>query len=189
MSLELLIAKYGYWALAFGTVLEGEGIVLLAGFWAHLGVLNLALVVFIAFLAATIGNTLAFLTGKYFGRMVAPRLSRHSHKLERISSYLQRHQVMFILGFRFLYGVRSFIPYLLGMSRIATLRFFWLNALGSFLWAGLFSYLGFVAGGGLHILVKDVRLLQKISLGLFLLVILGQVTVFLMHRHKANSEK
>ncbi len=186
MPIEFWIAKYGYLALALGTLVEGEGVVLLAGFWAHLGTLNFPAVVLIAGLTATIGNTAAFLVGKLFRNFAVRRLNRYTSRMEKLSPYLQKHQVALILGFRFLYGVRSFIPPLLGMSGVSTVKFCWLNAVGSFLWAALFASLGLLAGGGLRFLVKDVRLLEQLSLGFFLLVVLLQLGGLLFRRFREN---
>ena len=44
-----LIQSYGYWAILAGTFLEGETILVLAGFAAHLGYLQLPWVILAAF--------------------------------------------------------------------------------------------------------------------------------------------
>ncbi len=189
MPIEFWIAKYGYWALALGTLLEGEGVVLLAGFWAHLGTLSLPLVVLIAGLTATVGNSAAFLIGKLFRNLTLRRLQRYARQLEKLSPYVQHHQVMLILGFRFLYGLRSLIPYLLGMSGIDTVKFLAWNALGSFIWALLFAGLGFLAGNGLKSLVGNIRLLEQVSLGLFLLVVVFQLSWWVVRRIRSERGK
>jgi len=50
MSLEEIISNYGYAALLIGTFIEGETILVLAGFAAHRGYLDLPLVVTCAFI-------------------------------------------------------------------------------------------------------------------------------------------
>ena len=49
MSIETIIAAYGYPALFVGTVLEGESILVIAGFLAHRGLLFLPWVVQLLF--------------------------------------------------------------------------------------------------------------------------------------------
>ena len=44
MSLPQLLTDYGYWAVFVGSLLEGETILILAGFAAHRGYLSLPLV-------------------------------------------------------------------------------------------------------------------------------------------------
>ena len=47
MDLQGIIENYGFAAVLVGTFLEGETILILAGLAAHLGYLNLPLVIFI----------------------------------------------------------------------------------------------------------------------------------------------
>ena len=52
MSPELLLHKFGYLAVVVGTFLEGETILVLAGFFAERGYLEFLLVVLCAFSGA-----------------------------------------------------------------------------------------------------------------------------------------
>jgi len=54
MSFEPLIKKYAYLALLAGALLEGETLVILAGFAAAQGYLYRSLVILIAFLGTTL---------------------------------------------------------------------------------------------------------------------------------------
>ena len=47
-----LIDQFGYWAILAGTFLEGETILVLAGFAAHQGYLRLDLVILAAFIGS-----------------------------------------------------------------------------------------------------------------------------------------
>lgn len=58
MSLESLVTSYGYPAVLVGTFLEGETILVLAGFLAHRGYLDLPLVILTAFLGTFTGDQL-----------------------------------------------------------------------------------------------------------------------------------
>ena len=49
INLEILVSAYGYPALFIGTFLEGETILVIAGFLAHRGYLELPWVIVIAF--------------------------------------------------------------------------------------------------------------------------------------------
>lgn len=51
LSIASLIATYGYYALFLGTLLEGETVLVAAGYAAHRGLLELPWVIVIAFLA------------------------------------------------------------------------------------------------------------------------------------------
>ena len=60
MSLATLIETHGYWMLAVGCLLEGETILILAGFAAHRGYLHPADVLAIAAAAGIAGEQFYF---------------------------------------------------------------------------------------------------------------------------------
>jgi membrane protein DedA with SNARE-associated domain len=62
-----------------------------------------------------------------------------------------------MLGFRFLYGLRSVTPFVIGMSRIPTPRFFLLNVLGAALWAMAIGVLGYLFGHALEAVLGDIH--------------------------------
>lgn len=80
MDLAALIGTYGYWAVALGCLLEGETVLLLAGFAAHRGYLQWPVVVAVAAAAGFAGDMAFFLLGRASRRRSsrAGRRSRHS---------------------------------------------------------------------------------------------------------------
>ena len=56
MDLESLIETHGYWVLLIGCLLEGETMLVMAGFAAHSGYLDPFVVVAVAAIAAFIGS-------------------------------------------------------------------------------------------------------------------------------------
>ncbi len=67
MSLATLIATHGYWILAFGCLLEGETVLVLAAYAAHRGYLNPAAVVAIALASVFASNQFFFWLGRRHG--------------------------------------------------------------------------------------------------------------------------
>ena len=59
-TLEYLILTYGYAALLIGTFFEGETILIIGGLTAHLGYLQLPLVMVIAFIGSFSGDQVFF---------------------------------------------------------------------------------------------------------------------------------
>ena len=68
MSLEIFVKTYGYWALLVGTFFEGETILIIGGITAHLGYLELPIVILIAFIGSFSGDQLYFFIGRMKGR-------------------------------------------------------------------------------------------------------------------------
>lgn len=157
MSLQQLISDYGYWAIAIGTFLEGETILVLGGFAAHRGYLQLPWVIFYAFIGTLLGDQLYFYLGRTKGLAFLQKRPQWQQKSMRVFSLLHRHQVLLILGFRFLYGLRTVTPFLIGASRLSPLRFLFLNIAGAALWAVVIGVAGYVFGHALELILTEVK--------------------------------
>lgn len=157
MSLEQLISEYGYVAIGVGSLLEGETIVVLGGFSAHLGYLELQWVILAAFLGSFIGDQFYFYIGRLKGRQLLEKRPAWQKKSVRVLGLLSRHQNSFILGFRFLYGLRTATPFLIGAANISPARFFVLNFLGAVIWAITIGALGYFFGNAMQALLGDLK--------------------------------
>ena len=178
MSLESLIASYGYLAVLVGTFLEGETILILGGVAAKLGYLELPWVIACAFAGTFCGDQLFFFMGRYKGVAILARRPAWQGRVAQVHDKLLRHQVPVILGFRFLYGLRTVTPFVIGMSQIPAPRFFVLNLLGASLWAVIIGGLGYVFGHGLEVVLGDIR---KYEIWIMLGVLLVGVGLWLFH--------
>jgi len=65
--LSEMIAKYGYLAVFVGTFFEGETILVLGGFAAHRGYLELPYVMLAAFVGTVLGDQLYYFIGRRWG--------------------------------------------------------------------------------------------------------------------------
>ncbi|MCC7276238.1 MAG: hypothetical protein IT561_26465, partial [Alphaproteobacteria bacterium] len=66
--------------------------------------------------------------------------------VEGALAQVHRNSTWFILSFRFIYGVRNFASFSLGMARVQPLRFAALNFVAAFVWAGTFVGAGLLFG-------------------------------------------
>lgn len=146
MSLAGLLARYGYLAILVGAFLEGETVLVLGGFAAHRGYLELPGVIAAAFVGTLAGDQLYFQLGRRGGPALLARRPRWRAGAARAQRLLRRHETGLILGFRFLYGIRTVTPFLLGMSGVSAARFAVLNALSAALWATAVGLAGWMVG-------------------------------------------
>jgi len=145
-ALQQLVVDYGYLALFIGTYLEGETILVIAGFLAHSGYLELQWVMVTAFLGTFAGDQTFFYLGRWKGIAFLEKRPLWHSKTDKVFEMLHKHQIPVILGFRFLYGVRNVTPFVIGASKIHPLKFFALNFLGAAIWAIAVAYLGYEFG-------------------------------------------
>lgn len=157
MNWELIIGSYGYFFLLAGTFLEGETILILAGFAAHLGYLYLPWVILVAFIGTLSGDQLFFYLGRRHSRFVLDKHPAWQSRLDRVQRLFERYQTLLILGFRFLYGLRTVTPFVLGRSGVSPGYFFLLNTLSALVWSVAVGIGGYLFGNFLKLIMGDIR--------------------------------
>jgi len=155
--MEQLLATYGYPFLFAGTFLEGETPLVIASFMAHRGYLSLPIVVLVAFAGSFSADQLFFHLGQTQGMKFLSKRPTWQPKVARINDLLERHGLPLVIGFRFLYGLRTAAPFAIGMSGFPRGRFLVLNAIGATLWAIVLSALGYSLGNVMSLFLEDVR--------------------------------
>ena len=193
MSLETLtelIKNYGYLAILIGTFLEGETILILGGFAAHMGFLELHWVIVSAFAGSFSGDQLYFYIGRYYGpKIIAKRLSWQAGA-EKVYKHLHRHQNLLILSFRFFYGLRNVTPFAVGAARVSRMRFFLLNLVGAIIWAISFGYAGYLFGEAFRLFLSDFKRYELyVLLGLILIALVIWLATLIRNRRRALAEK
>lgn len=181
MNLGSLIEAHGYWVLALGCLLEGETVLVLAGFAAHSGYLNPFAVIAIAASAGFAGDQFFFWLGRHYGPAVLRRWPSVAAQQDRLERLMLRYQSGVVIGVRFAYGLRIAGPVLIGMSSIGRYRFALLNAAGAIVWACIIAGLGWVFGRAAQALMGEIRSVE----GWLLLGIIGvAVLVWWVRRNR-----
>lgn len=179
-----LIATHGYWVLAIGCLLEGETVLLLAGFAAHRGHLNPLAVLVVASVAGFVGDQVFFWLGRRHGAQVLARRPAWALRAAQVQTLLQRWDAGFIVGVRFAYGLRVAGPVLMGMTPMSGIRFALFNALGAAIWALLVGSAGWVFGEAAQALLGEIRHLE----GWLLLALTAVAMLVLWWRSSRGSE-
>lgn len=173
IPIEKLIETYGYFALFVGTLLEGETIVVIAGFAARRGYLRLEFVVLVSFIGTLVIDQLFFFIGRLKGKSFLHRRLGWRPQIERANRLLTRYDTWLILGFRFIYGMRTVSPLVIGMSEVKTRRFVVLNIIAAMVWAIVIATSGYFFGAALETLLGNVKQYERhIILSLAILGIL-----------------
>ena len=174
MSTEALIGLIrndGYLAILIGTFFEGETILLLGGFAAPLGYLDLPWMIASGLTGSFCGDQVFYYIGRHVGPQIIARRLLWQERAERVYKPLRRHQDLLILTFRFFYGLRNVTPFAMGAANVSRMRFFTLNLIGAVLWAISFGYAGFLFGAGYRLILADFALYETYVL--FALALVG----------------
>jgi membrane protein DedA with SNARE-associated domain len=157
MTFEYLVSHYGYVALVIGTFLEGETILVAAGFAAHGGYLKLQWVMLAALVGSMAGDQFYFFVGRVKGRTFLQRRPGWETKVERVLRLFDQHRTLLVLGFRFIYGLRTVTPFAFGLSGISVSRFLILNMIGALVWAVVVALVGYLFGAAARAAIVDVK--------------------------------
>lgn len=170
-----LIAAYGQWIypIIFAlTFLEGETVVIIAGYAAQLGFLDEVLLLLAAWGGSFLGDQLWFHFGRRFGPALIGRFPRLRPNVETALALLRRYDAGFIMSFRFIFGVRTLSSFAVGVAGVGYLRFAVLNFIAAGLWAASFIAIGYAfAEASEAVLGEELRHLSIATLILFLMVV------------------
>ena len=184
MSIESYIITFGYIALFLGTFLEGETILIIAGFLAHRGYLSLSLVALIAFLGSFFGDQLFFYFGRTGGQAFLNRRPYWKHRVQRVSVIIEQNSSLIVLCLRFLYGLRVITAVIVGISGFRARRFFFLNAMSAIMWAVMFAWLGYAFGQLLEPLLTKIKFFELWTVLAIALI----SSVICVYHYKTRSE-
>jgi len=190
-------ARYGYWVIFFGVMLEnaglpipGETVLLFAGFLAYHGKIGLLPAILTAIAGATLGDSLGFWLGRYGGVAFVNRFLRRIAWVRKRYDEAQKLFVKYgqwaVFTARFITGLRVFAGILAGVLLMPYRRFLLFNFTGAVVWALTIGCVGFFFGSNWERLVRLLTQLDRFAL---VVVGIGGVVLFLVHllRRKRTS--
>ena len=134
------------------------------------------------------GDQTYFWIGRHFGVRLLARQPLWRERVDRALAWLDRYDAGFILTFRFIYGVRNFSSFALGVSHVHWRRFMILNFTAAVIWAGLFIGAGYLCGHTLGHMLGEIA--QRFSQTLLVLFALALIVGHLIHRiHRRRRRK
>lgn len=163
--LGVFIHQYGAWVYAVlflivfcetGLVvlpfLPGDSLLFIGGAFAATHEMNLGLLLVLLIVAAITGNTVNYLIGRAIGPAVFNTRIRGLERfldraaLQKTHDFYERHGGKTIVLARFIPVVRTFAPFVAGVSQMSMQRFQLFNVAGALFWVLLLVLLGFFFG-------------------------------------------
>jgi len=181
MTPELLLHKFGYLAVFVGTFLEGETILVMAGFFAERGYMDIFIVALVAALGAYAGHVFWFWLGRRYGVRLLDRFPRMKQHFGKGIRLFERYGATAIIITQWLYGLRITAAVIIGISRISVLVLLVVEAISVLTWAAAISAAGYFFGRAVERVLGRAAHIEKY--GLVFLIVVG-VAVWLYHRWK-----
>ncbi|MBC7905711.1 MAG: DedA family protein [Rhodospirillaceae bacterium] len=158
--LQTVLTEYGfllYPVILLWTFVEGETVVIITGALASEGRYNISveLLALSAFAGSFLGDQLYYYIGRRYGTPLLNRWPTLGKKIEWAFGLVKSHPTLFILSFRFIYGVRNIAPFVIGISGVSRVRYFILNFIAAMIWAHSFAWGGYLLGRALESWLGD----------------------------------
>ena len=155
-NLETFVSDWGYLAILIGTFLEGETIVLVGGIAASQGWLEIGWVYAAAVSGSYAGDQAYFVATRLLGRPWVDKRPKLRARIQPVLRLLEKWGDLYVLIYRFIYGVRTVSAVAIGLTPYPIARFAVLNAVAVTIWALAFCAAGYFLGEAARHLVRDV---------------------------------
>ena len=169
---------HGYWVLFVWTFLEGEAGLIMAGFLAFQGYLNIFGVILTALSGSFLGDQFYFYLGRtkepFFFRLFTP-MARKFRKALRL---IEKHGAFATFISRYIYGFHIILPIIIGMTKMESLRFLRLNLVSALSWSIVFSMAGYLCGKSASLFVENVEAYEP-----YFLIALAALIAFMWLLH------
>lgn len=156
--LVIFFAAFLESAAFMGFIVPGESIVILSGFLASQGYLELGNCIPVIAIGAVLGDAAGYFLGKVVGRGYFERHKRllflkEKHIL-KAEEYFRKHGGKTVFIGRFIGFLRAMGPFAAGMSKMRYRSFFIYDVAGGIVWAATFTLLGYFFGESWQLVEK-----------------------------------
>jgi membrane-associated protein len=162
VHLKEFVENYGAWVYALlfliiftetGVVvmpfLPGDSLLFVVGALAGAGLMNLPLVMVLLITAAILGDQVNYSVGRYFGpRVWQWEQSRFFNKaaFEQAHAFYEKYGGVTIILARFMPFIRTFAPFVAGVSAMSRGKFTLYNVVGALIWVISLTLAGYLFG-------------------------------------------
>lgn len=196
-TLTVFFARYGLWVIFFGVMLEnaglpvpGETILLFAGFLAYQGEVHLWRAMLTGIVAASVGDSLGYLLGRYAGERFVKLVRRFrflARQFDKAQAQFRKHGHWAVFVGRFITGLRVFAGPLAGMFRMPYPRFILFNFGGATIWGITIVSVGFLFGGSWDSLVEFVEKFHRLTLIVVAIAVLAGALIYSLRWRKRKG--
>jgi membrane protein DedA with SNARE-associated domain len=157
--MQPLLQRYGYGAAFAAVMVEGIGIpmpgqtlLIASALESAEGRMNIALLLFLVTVAATLGNSIGYIIGRWGGRVALNKLKVNRQRQQYLDDLFHRRGGIVILLARFLDGLRQLNGIVAGVLRMPWWTFTAYNAAGALLWTCAWGLGTYYLGRDLHVI-------------------------------------
>jgi len=168
--LEALIKDWGYIILFFYSF--GGGFVALATacVLSASGQIDFTTSLVVAGVANFIGDQVLFLLARYNKTYANNLLGKYQRYVAKTENFMLRFGSFAIILQKYIYGIKTLIPLLIGLTHFSSKKFVIYNLLGTILWTLIIGWVFYYLGSSITNFSNDFK---YFSIGIILILIFG----------------
>jgi membrane-associated protein len=146
----IILIVFAETGLFFGFFLPGDSLLFTAGILASQGFLDIRVLIIGCIIAAILGDSIGYWSGKKYGRRLFDRDSGFFFKKQRLLEaelFYEKHGKYTIIIARFVPIIRTFAPIVAGIGKMKYSTFISYNIFGGIVWILMMLLLGYFLGG------------------------------------------
>ncbi|RAX51635.1 hypothetical protein CCY99_08715 [Helicobacter sp. 16-1353] len=150
-SLSQSIGIWGYIVLFFYSLGGGFVAILAAGILSSgvvesITTLNIYLCIFVASIANFIGSSGLFYLSRFQKAEVIKFFKNHRRKIALSHIWIKKYDYWIIFIQKYLYGIKTIIPIVIGFSKYSLKKFLIYNFIASFIWGSVVGGISYMMG-------------------------------------------
>lgn len=139
------LETYGYIFLFFYSFGGGFVGIVAAGVLSALGKMDLVLSLLIASCGNIVGSALLVYLGRNQKQDLKKYLQKHRRKVALVNLWLRHYGIALIFINKYIYGFKTLLPLVVGISKYPFVKFFIWNSIACFVWSALMGIGGYFA--------------------------------------------
>lgn len=146
----IILIIFAETGLFFGFFFPGDSLLFTAGIFASQGVFSIEVLLISCIVAAILGDSVGYWSGKKYGRNLFDRDAGFFFKKKRLYDaelFYEKHGKSTIIIARFIPIIRTFAPIVAGIGNMNYFSFISYNIFGGIFWVSLLLLFGYFLGG------------------------------------------
>lgn len=189
------VSSLGYLGIIIMMFLESsffpfpsEIVIIPAGYLAYKGEMNIYLVFLSGVLGSILGALFNYYIALYVGKSLLLKYGKYlgfnKHKYNKLNIFFNKHGAISTFIGRLIPGIRQYISFPAGLSKMNIVKFIFFTILGAGIWVAILIFIGYSVGNNEALIKKYSRLI------LFIILIISAIIISLyIYFNKKKNEK
>jgi membrane protein DedA with SNARE-associated domain len=172
-----------------GVFFEGEFAFISAIVAAEHSHLAIPQTILIGFLATLSADCFYFFLGQKKGSSWLDKNQKISKQVAKAKEFIAKKELIILISYRYLYGLRTLIPLVLGTLNTPPKKFLLFSFFGTLIWTAVFATFGIVLNRSIMMLLSDIEHVEKYLIAALVIIASGIIGYKLVRKKQFPFNK